>query len=172
MPWAICISTVAAISRNILALPEDKRRALYPGARHTVAERQSQAEYRERGHGASSTAGGMELACDQLESHSPTRKMRVGWRAHRSNGFCERRSSPGIYETKPTSSLVFIEMILRVDARNALSRHLRELKSERARDDDEPRDSERRLPKRERSKKRVLEQLTQSRELSKQMQAG
>ena len=63
-------------------------------------------------------------------------------------------------------------MILRLDARNALSRHLRELKSERARDDDEPRDSERRLPKRERSKKRVLEQLTQSRELSKQMQAG
>jgi hypothetical protein len=75
---------------------------------------------------------------------------------HRSNGFCERRLSLGIYETNQQVAR------LRVDARNALSSHLSELKSERA-----PPSAEARA-----EQKRVRELLTQSRDLLKQMQAG
>ena len=51
----------------------------------------------------------MKLVCELLESHSPTHKMRVGCRVHRSN--VSVTFGTGIYETKPTSSHVFKWMI-------------------------------------------------------------
>jgi hypothetical protein len=54
---------------------------------------------------------------------------------------------------------------MRVDAKNPLSKHLRAPKSERAREDGEPHDSGRHLPRRERSKSFARDLLQQSREL-------